>query len=82
MRGVRTYKSSKPPEPLNLTDEEIDVLANVLHQVGRIPDWRRRIDVMAQAVKIAICETGNPRYHDVRKVCGITMKDGSYDYAG
>lgn len=73
-RGIRTYTPARPPEPLALTDDEIDVLANILHQMGRIPDWRRRIDVMAQAVKIAICEGDNPRYAEVRKVCGITTR--------
>ena len=74
-RGVRTYSRDKPPEPLKFSDEEIDVLANILHQLGRIPDWKRRIDVAAQVIKIAICETDDPRYQQVRDACGITMKE-------
>lgn len=76
MRGVRTYQRDKPPEPLNLTDDEIDVLANILHQLGRIPDWKRRIDVAAMAVKIGIIQPEDPRHAEVCRVCGITGKGG------
>lgn len=70
---ARGYRP-KPSEPLNLTGHEIEVIATILHQLGTIPDWRRRIDVAAVAIKIGLMNEDCPMSAKIRKVCGITSK--------
>lgn len=76
MGSVKTYEKSTPPEPLNLTDDEIEVIARILHELGTIPDWRRRVSVAAVAIKIGIMSEDDPMHEAIRKAAGITPKGG------
>jgi hypothetical protein len=59
------------PASFHPTDAELDALARILRELGGIRDRRRRIDVAALAVKIAIIEEDDPKWGPLRAAAGI-----------
>jgi hypothetical protein len=76
MKTSKGYRHPSAP-PLNLTDEEIEAIARILHILGDIKDRRRGITVAAMAIKIAYMEADNPRWQPIRYACGLdVLPDG------
>jgi hypothetical protein len=59
-----------------LNETEQEVTAHILRQFARV-DPERRLTVAAIVLKIAIIESGDPLWRELRRVTGLDVRGGA-----